>query len=303
MRSDLPDLQLLEAFTVLVDEGSVTRAAHRLGLSQPATSHCLARLRRTFDDPLLVRSNGRLMPTQRAMELVPEVAALLAGARRLAAAHEPFDPAASRLTMRLLAPAYIGSLLSVPLAVHLDRQAPGIAVDFIGTGADGGGDRLGSGEADFQLGWWEQPPPQLQSRSLFSEEIVCMTSGRDARFRDGIDLDAFLAARHGRIHQVDKSFTTNTVDRAVEEMGARLSVVLHAPNPFVLAAAVAETSLVATISRRLAARLAALFDIRILPLPFEAPKLRVALYWHQRTHAQASHRWFRSVIAGVARTL
>jgi DNA-binding transcriptional LysR family regulator len=292
----LPDLRLLQAFTVLVAERSVTRAAQRLDLSQPAASHCLSRLRTLFGDPLLVRSGNQLVPTERAEALLPEIAALIAAAGRLTMAPEPFDPAVSQAHFRVFASAFAGSLLAPAAMALCEARAPGVHIAFQLRTSQASVDELERGTADFQLGWWEQPPSQLRRRALMSEELMVLcASGHPLAASP--DIEPFLASRHARVDGDGSSFSNRVVDAEAARRGRSVTVGFLAPHAAAMAEAIARTQLVGVVSRRLGSALATQFGLVLKPLPFAAPKLRVALYWHHRTHDWPSHRWFRQLIA------
>lgn len=296
MLQPLPDLGALEALVALLEEGSVTRAAQRLGLSQPATSHCLARLRRFFGDPLLIRSGNCLIATDRAQTLRPEIEALLRAARALTMVPQSFDPATSTANFRIIASAFAGSLIAPVAMAHCERRAPGVSLAFHVRTSQASIDELERGTADFQLGWWEEPPSELRRRALISEELVVLSAQAHPFARTAAAED-FFGSRHARVDGDGSSFSNRVVDAEAASRGMSVPVAFLAPHAAAMAEAIALTSLIGVVSRRLGTSLARQFDLVLHDLPFAAPRLRIALYWHHRTHDWPSHRWFRTLVS------
>ncbi|MBY0268462.1 MAG: LysR family transcriptional regulator [Burkholderiales bacterium] len=297
------DFGLLQCFTTLMKERSVSKSALRLELSQPAVSHSLARLRRLFDDPLLIKIRGGMTPTARALELETEVLDLLAGAEHLLRKSADFSPETSRVRFTIMSPEFVEYLLAPGLLEHVEAHAAGIDIAFRTSDPEHAPDWFESGEIDIRLGWLPDPPPLLRVKLLFRDPLVCIARRNHPRLKSRITAEQYVGAAHIRVEQPRTRVSTGAVDTAVAAIGGRLRIALQVQNAFALANAVAQSSLISTVPERLARVLAAHYPLQILPLPLDVPDVRIAMYWHERTHKQPAHRWFRQLLAETARTL
>jgi DNA-binding transcriptional LysR family regulator len=296
------DLKLLRCFAVLMAERNVSRAAVRLDLSQPAVSYALARLRSIFDDALLVRSKAGMLPTARAIELEAEVRTILESAERLVRRPSAFDPADARVCFSIMAAEPVEYLLAAPLMQKLG-DAPGIDVDFTPAHRQNAQGLLERGEIDFRLGWWPNPAPMLRYKLLFRDRLVCLARKGHPALRGRVTVEQFLAAPHVRVHSAGVGPSMQAIDDAVASLRRAIRVALRVHGIFSLCHAVSHTDLVAVVPESLARRLATDNPLQILSLPLAVPDLRIALYWHEHTHKQAGHRWFRQRLTDVAREL
>ena len=297
------DFRLLQCFATLLTERSVSRAAARLELSQPAMSHALGRLRRLFDDPLLLKGHGHMTPTARALELEAEVRALLAGAERLVSRPAEFVPATTRPRFVVMTPEFVEYLLAPPLVAHVENHAPGIDIAFRTSDPEHAPDWFESGEIDIRLGWLPDPPPLLRVKLLFRDPLVCIARRNHPRLKNRITAEQYLETAHVRVERPRTRVSTGAVDAAVAAAGGRLRIALQVQNAFALANAVAKSNLISTVPQRLARVMAAHHPLQILPLPLDVPDVRIAMYWHERTHKQPAQRWFRQLLAETAKDL
>ena len=295
------DLKLLRCFQVLMAERNVSRAASVLGLSQPAMSHALARLRGLFDDALLVRSKGDMVPTERALELEAEVRGILESADRLVRKPASGDRAAAGVRFSIMAAEPVEYLLAAPLMRRL-ASSPGVAVDFTPADRHHAQGMLERGEIDFRLGWWPNPAPMLRYKLLFRDRLACLARKGHPAMRGRVTLDQFLSASHVRIRSAVGP-SMQAVDDAAAKQHTQIRIGLRVHGILSLCCAVSNSDLVAVVPESLARRLAADHQLQVLPLPIAVPDLRNALYWHERTHKHAGHRWFRQLLTEVAGTL
>ncbi len=297
------DFGLLQCFTTLMSERSVSKSALRLGMSQPAVSHALARLRRLFDDPLLIKNRGGMTPTTRAIELDPEIRALLSGAEHLLRRSPDFSPENSRVRFTIMSPEFVEYLVAPLLMTHIEAHAPGIDIAFRTSDPEHAPHWLESGEIDIRLGWLTAPPPLLRFKLLFRDSFACIARLNHPHLKNRITPAQFIEAAHARIELPRTQVSSEAVDRAVAARGARLRIALQAQNANTLAHAVARSNLISTLPVRLARAMAAQLPLQVLPMPLEVPDARIAMYWHERTHKQPAHRWFRQLITETARAL
>lgn len=295
------DFKLLRCFQVLMAERNVSRAASLLSLSQPAMSHALSRLRGLFDDALLVRSKGDMVPTARALELEAEVGSILESADRLVKKAASGDPGAAGVRFSIMAPEPVEYLLAAPLMRRL-ASSPSVAVDFTPADRYHAEGMLERGEIDFRLGWWPKPAPMLRYKLLFRDRLACLARKGHPAMRGRVTLEQFLSASHVRIRSAVGP-SMQAVDDAAAAQHTRIRIGLRVHGIFSLCCAVSDSDLVAVVPESLARRVAADHQLQVLPLPIAVPDLRNALYWHERTHKNARHRWFRQLLTEIAATL
>jgi DNA-binding transcriptional LysR family regulator len=292
------DLNLLVALGALLEERSVTRAGRRLGLSQPAMSHALARLRELFDDPLLVRTQRGLAPTPRAEALGVSVAAALADLQRALSAGEEFDPRSSTSTFCLAASDYSETVLLPGLIERLATRAPGVSLDVrsLGELPVAG---LESGRIDGVVGpAFMELPESMYRQPLFEDDFVCIARRGHPEIDGTLSMDAFLRARHAVTTM--RPGTRAALDEVLAARGACRNVALRVPHFLVAPLAVAHSDLISTVARRVAAAVAAPLGLQVLPHPCPPPPFGIVQIWHERTHRSPAHRWLRSLLAETA---
>jgi len=292
------DLHLLACFDALMAEGSVTHAAVRMNLSQPAMSNALARLRDLFRDPLLVRTARGMVATPRAIELHVLVRNTLQAFASLMSDGDDFDASASAARITVAVSDYTSSLFVPHLLPLLRREAPGIEVTFIAPDQSRVREGLESGDFDLMIGYFVDLSEGLRAVELYKDSFACIVAADHPVIRDSLDLAGYVAAAHVRRGTATTNpFTLEMmVDRALEERGVRRRIVLRTPTAFGLAQAVACSDLVGSLARTGARQYARTFGIRVLDLPFETTTPTIAMVWHERTHRQAAVRWFREAV-------
>lgn len=294
------DLNLLVALDALLEEQNVTRAARRLGLSQSAASHALARLRALVGDPLLVRSGATLVPTPRAVALAPSIRAIL-GSIRTTLAGDAFDPMTSARAFAVATSDYFELVLVPGLVRDLARAAPGIDLlvrpvpeDVLGL--------LGAGRLDLVLGVSLAPGVQsIRRRRLFDDTFSCVVRSGHPVLRRGLDLERFAAMGHVLI--APRGSRGGVVDDALARRKKVRRVAAMVPSFLAAPAIIAESDLVLTMPARLAARLAPAFDLKILEPPLVLPRFTVSAYWHERVQHDPAHAWLRARVVEIAREI
>jgi DNA-binding transcriptional LysR family regulator len=297
------DLRLLRCFDVLMAERSVSRAAQRMNLSQPAMSIALRRLRTLFGDPLLLRTHGDMVPTSRALALTERVRRVLEELTALTAGSSPFDPQTSRAQFTLTAPGYIAYVLLPRLAKHLERHAPNVHVDVRASNRERATEWLEKGEIDFRIGWIREPPAEHRFKTLYSDHFVCLARKNHPAIRGRLTTEQFCALPHVRSMVHQRSDSGEVIDQAVEALGRRLSIPMLVQDIFAVPYIVASSRLIAAVPARFAKTFAANLPVRAHRLPLNIPEQSIALYWHERTHRDAAHAWFRDLLGAVSRAL
>lgn len=287
------DLNLLGVLDALLAERHVTRAALRINKTQPAVSHALARLRVLFDDPILVRSGGRLEPTARALELaVPLREALSVMATLMD--ETAFDPMTSDRDIRLSMSDYAADVFLPSLVGRLSRQAPRMALRLVSLGRDAALSAIRSGEIDLAVGVYPGAGPNaegLRFAPLFEDRFACLVD--EASGPAPQTLDDYLSRRHVAV--AASPHDIGEVAAALAALGRSRRVAVTLPHWSVAPALVKGTDLVLTAARRslLAQRSAGL---TIAEPPFALAAIPLVQAWHVRRDFDPAHRWLRSEI-------
>lgn len=300
------DLNLLVAFEALMEERNVTRAAKRVGLSQPAMSNALTRLRRTFDDPLLVRTPGGMAPTPTAQTLIEVVRAALSPLRAALEKKPAFNPAASMRAFRVLASDYAEIVLLAPLLGKLRDQAAGasIRVHRPPNVFQPPSRTALSDSFDLAIGFFPDAlslDASVRSEVLFEEDNVCIARSHHPSIKSKISIRQYAAARHAAVFY--KSEGPGVIDTILAQKGLTRELAVLSPHfastPFI----VAESDLIATVPRRLALRFSRALKLQVLPVPFSMPPFRLAMLWHERVDSDPAHAWLRGLVVDTAGTL
>jgi DNA-binding transcriptional LysR family regulator len=292
--ADVPDLDLLVLFDALATERHMTRAAAKVGLSQPAMSRALGRMRALFGDPLLVRSARGMLLTPRGEELVPSVRRVLAEATALVRRLD-FAPRDLARTFAVGTTDYVEACLLPKLTVHLAREAPGVDVVTRAVGPSAFDD-LESGRLDLVILPQRNIPPGLKAQHLFEDTFLCAVRRGHPTVKRKLSLEAFLALRHVQI--APSGAPGGPVDDALAARGLARRVAVRTQSFLAGPLLVARTDFVITAPRAVIEPLAEPLGLRTFTLPLDVSGFRIAAAWHPRAHDDAAHRWFRGVVKG-----
>lgn len=302
------DLNLLRVLDALLETGSTVRAGDRIGLSQPAVSSALGRLRHQLGDPLFVRRGRRLEPTDFARGLSVPLRETLDRVRTILAGPESFDPSRAEMTFRISGTDFFAELLMPGLADRLSREAPGIRLQLLDLGAENFIEKVERDQADIALLPQIPLPDWVETAPLFQSGFAMIArSGHPRLSRAGVkpggsvpldlfcDLAHVLMSPEGRL----RSFT----DGALEKLGRTRHVAMTLPT-FAGVVRVAEASdHVAVIPRQLARHVARLPSIEAYATPIDIPSALIVMAWHKRSTAAPPHRWMREAVANLLRPL
>lgn len=289
------DLQQLTCYVALIKHQNVSKAANALGLSQPTVSLSLKKLRETFKDPLLIRSNGRMSPTSRALALETEIQEILQKVEALNKSEASFDPLTSGARFSIMCPEFVEYYLAPRIASRLEKNGPNIKIEFKTSNPSEAFNMLDRGVLDFRLGWWPKPNLMLRTKILFRDELVCI-SRIDSRTNQKLSISEFVNTRHVRLEAPRNGVSTMVIDQAALKIGEKINIALEAQTIFNLAKIVSETGFLACIGKRMAQEIQNQFPVKIRPIPLNIPDIRIALYWHERTHREISHIWLKNMI-------
>ncbi|MCB9525244.1 MAG: LysR family transcriptional regulator [Myxococcales bacterium] len=294
---DGSDLAALAALHALLETGSVTGAARRIGLSTPAMSHALARLRARLGDPLLVRSGRGMARTPRAEALRPAVRAALDAAQAVFRAPEDFDPAQIDRALTLSATDYVWHVLGAALDTALAAEAPGLRLQVVPNAVDDGA-RLRAGQTDLAIGIYGTLPPELLTRPLLSDRLVCVVRQDHPTVGDTITAAEFAALPH--IQVAPRGRPGGYVDEQLALRGLSRRVVRAVPFFRAGLELCAASDRILSVSERIARRLGPELGLRILEPPLPWAPFVLSLVWHPRDDADPAHRWVRDRLQQVA---
>jgi DNA-binding transcriptional LysR family regulator len=294
------NLNLLVAFDALFSELSVTAAAKRAGVTQPAMSNTLAQLRALFDDALFIRHRTGLSPTARAKELAEPIRQglrLLEGA--LSAPR--FEPATSERRFVIAASDYVELVLLPPLLRRLEKIAPRVRLQLKPWGLHEAPPELARGEVDLMLGFYDKLPPHHHEQLLFEDEYVCVVRRRHPTVKAKLSLGQYLALSHVLVSS--RSDSPGSVDRALLTLGKKRTIGARVSHFMTVPVLIAQTDFVAALDRRVAQVFAAPLGLKLFPPPLKLPKGSVGQVWHEQQQTDPAQRWLRQTIAEVAATL
>jgi len=293
------DLNLLIVFDAVMRERSVTRAGIRIGLSQPAMSHALARLRHVLRDELFIRTPQGMVPTGRAEEIAAPIRRAL-GDLHLSLLTPDFDPAQAAHSFRIAVDTYAAAVLVPAIVARCAALAPGVTLDIGTSGPQGGAGRLDRADLDLVIGAPEPDGERFVRQRLLRDDFVALL-GRGA-VPDGATLpvEAFGALPHLEISSVADDL--RFVDQALAGCGLERRIALRLPYP-AAGAVLAGAPLVAVLRRRMAEPLARSHGLQIRPLPHPSPRVETPMHWHRRVDGLAAHRWLRQTVAAAAHAL
>ena len=284
------DTGLLVLFDEIYQTQSVTRAAEKLGLSQPTVSVWLAKLRRALGDPLFVRTAGGMKPTPRAETLIGPAREALALLRGLSGAGSAFDPSSAGRVFKLCMTDASHITLLPRLLAYLRAIAPGVGLAVAPIDASTAR-ALESGEADLALGFVAGLESGFYEQALYKQDFVCLVSARHPRLRDTLTLRNYREEAHVAVLS---STSYPMINTAMKRQRIARRVHLELPGFLGLAAIVSSTDLVATVPRTIGETLARNGELRVLACPVKLTTFSVKQYWHARYHHDPGHRWLRA---------
>lgn len=297
MKLEKIDLNLLPVLDAILANESVGKAASEVGLSKPAASHALARIRAQLGDPILVRAGQQWVLTERAAAIAPRVRAAVHEARALLSADRPFDPKELRREFRVHATDQMLSLIGLGIGHAVSTAAPNVGLRFLPLEPDEA-DALRA-EADLSLGVFHDLPPELRTQTLFEDRFVCIVRAGHPKVRGKITLETFLGLRH--VGVAPRGRPGSVVDSALATRGLARRALRWVPYSSNAIEFVAESDCIATISERLARRAAARYDLQVLPPPIPLPPCAGTQVWHSRLDADPAHAWLRRLVFSIAR--
>ncbi len=301
------DLNLMRVFDALLEDGNLTRAGFRLGLSQPAMSHALRRLRKLTGDTLFVRVPTGMEPTEMALKMAPAVREGLRLLEGAVVGDTRFDPLACDRTFQILM-SDIGELVYLPsLLRRLEEIAPQVTIRALQLPREAYADAFLSGEADLAIGFLPGLRAGFYQQRLFSDTYVCVVRKDHPRIGRKLSLEQFVAESHvltepggSRYRSMNyQTSTTTLIEQYLASRGLSRRIALRVPHFMVVPDIVESTDLIATVPSYVIRHSAIRQGLKMLQLPIELPQFEVKQFWHQRSHEDPANRWMRGVIADL----
>jgi DNA-binding transcriptional LysR family regulator len=287
------DARMLVLFDEIYRTKSMTRAAERLGLSQPTASIWLSKLRRFWHDPIFVRTSAGMQPTPHADALIGRVREVLGLLRHLSDADPAFDPGSAKRNFRLCMTDASHITLLPQLLSHVRSVAPGVRLDVAPISSTTA-HMLEMGEADLALGLIPGLEAGFHDQRLYTQDFVCLINVQHPRIRTEFSARAYQAEGHIGILS---STSYTMLQNSLKSHGIARDVQLELPGFLGLAAIVSSTDLIATVPRMIGEALASSGTIRVVSCPVRIPSFTVKQYWHVRYHDDPGIRWLRASCA------
>lgn len=293
------DLNLVRVFDALMRERSVTRAGERIGLSQPAVSAALNRLRHVFNDPLFVRQGNEMVPTPRAQDLAERARVALFEIEEMVRSVRGLDLATLDRTFTLLGADFFAMHLMPHLARRVATVAPGVRLRFLDSARGDVARLLLDNAIDMALERPLEMPEWISSTLLFHSPFVMIASAANAALADlaegdVLPLDRFTRLPHA-IRSIDGTLS-GMVDAALAEHGVARSVRLALPQFQSVAYAVAASDHIAAVPEQFARRVRGEIGLKTFALPVPVPVPTINLYWHSRNDRDGTHQWMRGMV-------
>ncbi len=296
------DLNLLGLFHVLNEEKSVSKAALRLGLSQPAVSNALSRLRGILGDPLFVRGSKGLQRTPRALELEKPIDDFIHSIENILLEPKVFDARSSRATFRLATTDYFEQVFLPKLLKYMEREAPQMTLVSRPTLGKLPKDELESGSYDLAIaGFYGDLPEGYFQQIIFQDDFVCVAGKKHPVHKSKLTLEAYSKYQHLMISP--QGDLQGRVDELLKKKNLRRQIRAGVSSFTSTGWALCDTDLLLTCPRKLAQRFTEYLPLAIQEPPFDLPALKIYQVWHQRTHVSPSHQWLRQAMARISKDI
>ncbi|MEP9379256.1 LysR substrate-binding domain-containing protein [Aquabacter sp. CN5-332] len=293
------DLNLLPVFITLMEERNVSRAAERLGITQPALSNALARLRVVMRDPLFIRERYGIQPTPLAQELAPVIAEALAKIDEVVLRQQDFDPAQAERLVTIAPNSYVEFALVPALVAKLRAVAPGIKLRLVPFGSDLAETGVISGTTAMVLGRIIDAPDNLVVQHLMDDGLTCVVRAGHPQVSGAMTRAQYESLKH--VNVLPPGRLRVGLFQALERQGLRREVAVSVTHFLAVPEMVAVTDFCATLPRLICRRLAHDTRLQIVPAPVDLGTFPVEMAWHVRYRHDPAHRWLRSLIGEVAR--
>ncbi|EJZ22821.1 LysR substrate-binding domain-containing protein (plasmid) [Rhizobium sp. Pop5] len=295
------DLNLLPVFLALMEERSVTRAAARLGITQPALSNSLNRLRETLRDPLFIRERYGIKPTQLAEEIAPAIEAALAQLDDLVLNQQEFRPAEAERLFTLAPNSYVELVVMPALVARMRELAPGIKLRMTAFGNDLAETGVVSGGTAMVIGRIVDPPDNLVVQHLMDDGLACVVRKGHPDVGDSISREQYESLKH--VNVLPPGRLRVGLFQALGQQNLKREVAVSVTHFLAVPVMLAVTDYCATLPRLICRSLEGDPRLKVLPTPVDLGTFPVEMAWHVRYRHDPAHRWLRSVIAELAKEM
>lgn len=293
------DLNLLPVFLVLMEERSVTRAAHRLGMTQPALSNALGRLRETLKDPLFIRQRYGMQPTEKAEELTPVFTEALASLDGVVLGQQAFDPAKATQPVTIAPNSFVEFALVPMIVARLGERAPGMRLRLVPYGSDLAETGITTGTTALVIGRIVEPPANLVVQHLMEETLGCVVRADHPTIGSTITKKQYERLKH--VNMVPPGKLRVGLAQRLDRAGLRREVAVSVTHFLAVPEIVAVTDYCATLPNLICRRLESDRRVKVLPAPVDLGSFPVEMAWHVRYRHDPAHRWLRALVEEVAR--
>lgn len=288
------DLNLLVVFDALITEGTVTKAATRVGLSQPALSNALSRLRTLLNDPLFVRTPQGMQPTPRAKQLALPIRQALTLIQNSFQENTSFDFATEQRTFKLVMSDYCAHLFLPCLLEWFREVAPGIRLKVMHYLEKELQPMMESGNVDLAIGVFIGMEAGYYQQKLFEEDFTCIVRTDHPLIKSGLSKKQFLSLKHVLVSP--RGTGLGRTDKILAERGEKRDIMLHVPHFLIVPTIIERTNLIATLPTRIAQSFAASGNIKTLKHPYKVPGFTLTQFWHEQNHNDAANQWLRQSV-------
>ncbi|QIA54570.1 LysR family transcriptional regulator (plasmid) [Pantoea agglomerans] len=295
------DLNLLPVLLVMMEERNVTRAAERLGITQPALSNALNRLRETLNDPLFIRERYGMRPTPKAEQLAQVVGAALSSIDKVILGQQDFDPLNATRLFTLAPNSYVEFIMMPAIVARLRSCAPGIRLRLTPFGNDVTETGVISGNTDMVLGRIVEPPDNLVVQHLINEGLACVIRADHPLVGENLSAEQYEQLKH--VNVLPPGRMRAGLYQALEQRGLRRQVAVSVTHFLAVPEMIAVTDYCATLPRLICQHLSRDQRLRIVPAPVDLGTFPVEMGWHARYRDDPAHRWFRTLITETAQSL
>lgn len=295
------DLNLLPVFVALMEERSVTRAAARLGITQPALSNSLNRLRYMLRDPLFIRERYGIKPTQLAVEIAPTIETALAQLNEVVVHQQDFDARCADRQFLVAPNSYVELVLMPALVARLREQAPGIKLRMTPFGNDLAETGVTSGATAMAIGRVVAPPDNLVVQHLMDESLACVVRRDHPEVGESLTRHQFERLKH--VNVLPPGRIRAGLFQALSKQNLKREVVVSVTHFLAVPEMIAVTDYCATLPLQICRTLERDPRLKILPSPVDLGTFPVELAWHVRYRHDPAHKWLRAAIIDVSRSL
>lgn len=298
------DLNLLVYLDILLEEKNVTKAASQLGITQPAMSNGLKRLRILFDDPLLIRTSNGMTPTERAQELRPIIREALGLIEQTVQPKEAFDASKSDRIFRIMTSDYAESTLIPCLLGKIQQCAPGVRLDIL-TPSDVAFNDVEQGKVDMAINRFDQMPNSFHQQTVWYDNFSCLIR-RDNPALENFNLDSYIQAKHIWVSKTGMGKGVGIkpgdaqrfgrIDEALDQYGMQRNITVFTRHYQVAILMVKQQNLIATLPTRLALLQKNDPDLVIKKPPFSIAPFELKMAWSPLLQHNHAHRWFRQLV-------